>query len=37
MATKDVTRTPDTAALDPKLAEQDAVRGINAYYGVPFA
>jgi len=36
MATKDVTRTPDIAELDPKLAEQDAVRGINADYEEKF-
>ena len=36
MATKDITRTPDTATLDPKLAEQDAVRGINADYKEKF-
>jgi Fe-S cluster assembly protein SufB len=36
MATKDVTRAPDTATLDPKLAEQDAVRGINADYKEKF-
>ena len=35
MATKDVTRTPD-AKLDPKLAEQEAVRGINADYEEKF-
>ena len=33
MATLDITKAPDGAeALDPKLAEQDAVRGINADY-----
>ena len=36
MATKDVTKSPNGAGLDPKLAEQEAVRGINADYEEKF-